>query len=540
MGAWVEGELDFHGANIAQDLVLAHCHIEKAPNFMRMNLNGSLILSGSQLTQGINAHGAKIAGSVFLRTQGQNRFKSHGEIRILGATIGGDLSCNGAQLEASEGQYALSADRAKITGGVFLQTTEQHRFESHGAIRFLGATIGSNLACNGAQLKGLKGQYALNTDQAKITGDVFLSTQGQHRFESHGEICLLGIAIGGSLDCTGAQLKALEGQAALNADRAKIAGSIFLRNGFRGEGKLSFISMRLNGIFQLVRSAPSVIDLSHAHIGFLETQPSAWAEGLRLDGFVYDGFRESSWNSKEYLNWLKKQVSSDYGSKDNPQAFKPQPWQQLISVLRKMGHDDVASDIAIAFQQRRYEIGKVVGFVPKSLHKLFGWLAGYGYKPLRLLGWMLGVCLFSATMYFCAAYYGIFTPSDPLVFQNSAYEAACRSYNPDGTERIINNADKNGNTHNWYTCGALMGEYTTFSPIAYSLDVILPLVDLGQEKAWGVYIATPKANGIDELFGHWPINHVTRLLVWFEIIFGWVASLMLVAVLTGLTERDKP
>ncbi len=592
-GAWIKGILDLHGTVIASDLVLVNCHIADAPNFRGMNLNGSLIFSGSQLPKGLNADRAKIAGSVFLRATEQHRFESHGAIRLLGVTIGSNLSCNGAQLMAFEGQDALNSDRAEIAGSVFLRSTEQHRFESHGAIRFLAATIGGSLDCNGAQLMAFEGQGALNAGRAEIAGSVFLQSTEQHRFQSHGEIRLLGVTIGGDLSCNGAQLMAFEGQDTFNADGAEIAGgvflqsteqhrfeshgeirllgttiggdlscngaqlmafegqdalcaqgaviagNVFLRNGFRAEGVLSFISMLLDGVFQVERTAPILIDLSHAQISFLESQPSSWGEGLQLDGLIYDGFRESSWSGKDYLDWLKKQDVKDYGSKENPQTFKPQPWQQLISVLRKMGHDDIASDIAIAFQQRRYEIGKVAGFVPRFFHQVFGWLVGYGYKPLRLLWGMLGVWLFSATMYFCAGYHGIFTPSDPLVFQNSAYEQACRSYNLDGTERVINNADKNGNTHNWYTCGALVGEYTTFSPIAYSLDVILPLVDLGQEKAWGVYIATPKANGIHELFGHGSFNHAARFLVWCEILFGWIASLMLVAVLTGLTERDK-
>ena len=30
-------------------------------------------------------------------------------------------------------------------------------------------------------------------------------------------------------------------------------------------------------------------------------------------------------------------------------------------------------------------------------------------------------------------------------------------------------------------CKSLPAEYTTFSPLAYSLDILLPLVDLGQK-----------------------------------------------------------
>jgi hypothetical protein len=616
-GAWIEGVLDLYGAKVHSDLMFLSCHIAKAPNFRNMLLHGSLTLSGSILLEGIDANRAEIAGDVFLsrqgqnrfesqgqirllgitiggdlsfngarlnaikgqfalsadrakiaggiffRTEGQNRFESQGQIRLLGATIGGSLSCNGAQLKALEGKAALSADGAEIAGGVFFRTEGQHCFESQGEIRLLGATIGGSLSCNGAQLKALEGQAALSADRAKIGGSVFLSGQGQHRFESQGQIRFLGTSIGGNLGCTGAQLKAFEGQAALSADGAEIAGHVFLREGFNAEGGLTFVSAHVAGIFQLQTNQPvNTIDLSHANISFLQSVPNAWGVGVVLDGLVYDNLRAASWQSKDYIAWLNKQTATDLGGCDI-HSFKPQPWHQLIGVLRKIGHQDIATELAITYEQHRYAIGKVGAYQESSalsgsnslklrvnnffkhtnqyivmfLHATFGLFAGYGYKPLRLLWWMLGVWLFSATMYFCAAYHGIFTPSDPLVFQNESYESDCRSFDIDGTARTINNQDEKGVTHNWYTCAKLMGEYTTFSPVAYSLDVIFPLVDLGQEKTWGVYIATPRSN--DELLKHWSWNHAVRLLVWFEVLFGWMASLMLVAVLTGLTERDK-
>jgi hypothetical protein len=46
-------------------------------------------------------------------------FKADGEVNFLGATIGGDFKCSGAQFVHPEGQ-ALIADRAKIEGDVSL------------------------------------------------------------------------------------------------------------------------------------------------------------------------------------------------------------------------------------------------------------------------------------------------------------------------------------------------------------------------------------------------------------------------------------
>lgn len=483
-GAWITDELDLDGATIKKDLYLTFCHLEKSFFAVGTQFKGTLSLGGSLLSQGLILDRAQIAGSLLLRMNETTRFESLGPIRLLSTKIGGDLSCVGAKIEVQDRQFALSADQAEIVGSVYLRNDSSTSFESYGEVRFLGATIGGNLECDGARLKAHNKQYALNADSLQISGSVFL----RDKFESLGGIILVATNIKSGLVLTGLE-KPIE-----------------------------------------------AIDVSHSMVGFLETDFKAWGNEIELDGFMYDALRGISWQTNEYLAWLQKQSSQHYGSKIQSQNFKPQPWQQLIGVLRKMGHNDEARDIAIAFEQRRYGIGKISGGA-RPLHWLFGRLAGYGYKPLRLVGYMLAIWLSFAVCFWWAAYQGVFTPSDPLVFQNTTYDT-CRSVDTDSKNRTINNSEPAGKTNNWYTCGKLMGEYTTFSPLTYSLDVILPLVDLGQEKTWGTYIDTAKPNAFYELVAFTP-NHIIRLMVWFEIIFGWMASLMLVAVLTGLTDRKK-
>ena len=67
----------------------------------------------------------------------------------------------------------------------------------------------------------------------------------------------------------------------------------------------------------------------------------------------------------------------------------------------------------------------------------------------------------------------------------------------------------------------------------YSLDVILPIVDLQVEKDWGQYVSLN--NGT--------LNNFTRWIMWFEILFGLIYSLIysliLVAILSGLAKNEK-
>lgn len=487
-GAWIVETLDLIGATLNGNLTLVYCHFDQTPNMLGLMLNGSLNLQSSKLALGLRADGAKITGTVLLRSYQKHRFESLGEIRLHGAKIGGNLECDGASFNVPTSQIAIRADGAQISGSVFFRCNEEYQFESTGQVRLVGTNVGKGLDCSGAIFDVPKAEIALAADGVKISGGVFLIDIGHKKFES--------------------------------------------------KGIVRFTGANIDGILTLLNKANPIqsLDLSHCKVGILQSDAGAWGTDLALDGFTYDSLRGAHWQTSDYLTWLSKQRYADYGSIEEPKYFKPQPWQQLIRVLRKMGYNDEALDIAIAFEQRRYEIGKITGMA-KPLHWVFGKLAGYGYKPLRLVNVMIAIWLSFGLCFWLAAYQGVFTPSDPLVFQNSAYDT-CRSVDTAGKTRIINNLEPNQVTYNWFTCSKLMGEYTTFSPLTYSLDVILPLVDLGQEKTWGTYIDTAKSNAVSELLAFTP-NHIIRLMVWFEIIFGWMASLMLVAVLTGLTDRNK-
>lgn len=76
-------------------------------------------------------------------------------LRLLGASLT-TLSLHGCCLDCPRdangepvgNSYTLNADRLKTTGGVFLSTG----FRSRGQVRLLGATIGGGLDCSGAEM----------------------------------------------------------------------------------------------------------------------------------------------------------------------------------------------------------------------------------------------------------------------------------------------------------------------------------------------------------------------------------------------------
>lgn len=601
VGAWIEGPLILCGTVTPTDLSLRYSHFESSPEFDGADIRGGLYLSGS-LLPGLQANSAVIKRNFFL----DDGFTSTGEVRLLGAQIGGDLACRGSLLDGRDGN-ALSADGAVIKGSVFLDDG----FTATGQVRLVGVQIGGDLACTGAKLDG-KGDDALSADRAAIMGDVSLdngfTATGQVRllgsqiggtlackgakldgrdgdalsadgavikgsvflsdgFNATGQVRLLGVQIGGTLACRGAKLDGKDGSA-LSADRAVIKGSAFLDDGFVATGQitlhgaeiggnfecegakldgndgdaLSAAGMTVGGVFLLRDLVIPVngINLASASVGRLADDAASWGERLTLDGFVYGHLAGSApTDAQTRLSWLNKQHAMFTGA----ESFRPQPWKQLQSVLRNMGHAEDARQVAIAFEDR-LRSSNLVGQTPATwptlmraayrypaivLHFSFKALMGYGYRPMRLGIWMLTVWLVCAGVYWWAALQGVMAPSNPLVFQNLPTYQSCKNSQakPEAKNEI-----------NWYLCEDLPEEYTGFSPLAYSLDVLLPLVNLQQETDWAPLIPTPKGSWYQELFGHWTFKHIVRLVVWFEILFGWVASLLLVAVVSGLTKRS--
>lgn len=492
MGAWIEDELDLKGAVTASGLSLNRSYFESPPMFRGAEIAGTLTLSGSQVP-GLQAARLQCKGSLFM----SGGFTSIGPVRLRGVQIDGTLSCQGAQLDGKDG-YALLADDAVIKGNVFLSGG----FSSIGTVQLLGAEIDGNLECDGTQLNGKDG-YALLADGAVIKGNVSLSD----KFTAIGEVGLSGVRIYGNLECREARLDEKSGNA-LSCNGMHVTGSF---------------------IFYRLLSPVKGVSLASAKVGQLIDDEDSWGEELVLDGFVYEHLAwEASTDAATRLSWIKKQVPKFIQAKD----FKPQPWKQLQKVLHAMGHTEDARQVGIAFEDHLRAIGRIgqtpadwqtwrrtaYSHVAKAFHFSFKWLIGYGYRPLRLGAWMLGVWLVCAFVYWSAALQGVMAPSNPLVFQNMPQYESCKP--------------------NWYLCEALPEEYTGFSPLAYSLDVLLPLVNLQQEQDWAALIPTPKGSWYQEL-GNLSFKHFVRLVIWFEILFGWVASLLLVAVVSGLTKRSE-
>ncbi len=86
---------------------------------------------------------------------------------------------------------------------------------------------------------------SLNAERAKIKGTLSLN----NGFCCEGEVQLLGARIGSNLDCGAARFRNAAGKA-IRADRIRIRGSLFLRNAFVAEGEVRLLGAEVGGNFE--------------------------------------------------------------------------------------------------------------------------------------------------------------------------------------------------------------------------------------------------------------------------------------------------
>lgn len=595
-GAWIEGVLDLAGAESKGSLALFHSMLVEVPEFRDARIRGSLNLSGSQLPgffgdrlfcggalvlrdnllvtgevrllgaivngqfscsggqfqnvggNALSADRINVADSVYL----DEGFVAHGDVRLVGATIGGDFNCRGGSFN-NVGKDALSADRVRVGDEVYLD----NGFSAQGAVRLLDATISGNFSCGGGSFQNAGGP-AFAADRVKIGGDLSLN----RGFAAQGGVRFPGATVAGNFFCQGGSFQNTAGFA-LIADGVKVRGDLNLGSGFAAVGEVRFVGAEISGdlscrggsfensdgdalhcqsinvggafFFDTVETCIGAVDLTSGSVQNLVDDMKSWPAVIMLDGFRYNRLAGNSpITAKARLEWLDKQPAHDCGKDGKGEQFRPQPWLQLRNVLRAMGHYEAARDVGITFERRKRRcrlIGQtpetrcsvyrvVYGSAARWFHSLFGGLVDYGYRPVKLVLMVGFVWLVCTAAFYVGANNGYFAPRNPALYLNRRLSACART--------------ASGRPH-WRHCAAIPAEYPQFFPPIYALNVMLPVGNLGQEESWGPVM--PKRTGPIGIPLGW--GFVIQVLVWIETIFGWLASLILVAVASGLAKKDE-
>ena len=475
LGACIVGQFDLRHATIPVEMWLYRCVFATAPLLNGAHVTGSLSFPDCALP-GLQAEGLRVDGELAFNAG----CSLHGELRLTRAQIGRDLNCERMQQRPSTKfsgtlPCRFIADGAQIGGDLNMSGG----VDALGELRLRGMQVHGDLRASGARLaaeldpSGARG-VALNLDRAHIGGQLLLDAG----FSAAGQVRLQRAQIGGDLDATGAGFDAIGDAgwgdaAAVLLDRARIGGKLILQQ------------------LQRPLEGTSLID---ARVGSLVDDAQAWGTHHSLDGFTYQRFGDSApTDAMTRLGWLATQRARP-GAAD----FRPDPWRRVIRVLRRMGLDRSASDVAIGRERHLRRIGLIgagvapaLRWLPRTGHALWGALTGYGQRPLRLLLISAVLWLACAGAYWSAAEHGLLVAATP--------QPAVKAH-------------------------------TRLRPFAHSLDVMLPLLDLHEQRRWvpvlrdGAY-ATPAG--------------AVQLLTWAEALWGWLAAIALLAIATGATDRDR-
>jgi len=365
------------------------------------------------------------------------------------------------------------------------------------------------LECDGAQLTN-PNRIALDAEGAKIDDGLYL----REGFKAIGEVNLIGAAIGGDLDCDGAELSNPDGYG-LDAGRSTIAGGVYLRDHFKADGGVGFFASQVKSQFNWYNTLPAEhtwFDLRSAKVATLLDNESSWpVEGsLFLNGFTYDRIDEHSpVTAESRIRWLHRQPRD---------KFLPQPYEQLASVLRNMGHEREAR--AVVIEKNRDHARYLAKHGGKSRflahewwwYNVFGRLIGYGYAPSRAFFISIGMILFGWWRFHRGFEKKLITPRDEKAYKKDSPEI----FAGENDERVISD------------------DYPKFNALLYSMESFIPLVKFDQSSNW-----MPNANR-GKPCKLWRLRFTTggtlRAYLWFHIMAGWVLTSLWVGAITGLVK----
>jgi hypothetical protein len=477
----------------AATVFLRDADVEGKVRLSGAKISGHLECDGARLSnrseEAINANGLS-AASVFLRGT-----KVEGEVRLIHAQIRDTLECDNAHL-SNPGRCALNAESI-TTDNVFIRSN----LHVEGEVRLLYARIGGELDCRRANLSNPGGD-ALSADSLKA-GAVFLSGA-----KVEGNVRLLDAQISTQLSCRDAHLSN-PGGAALSAENMNTA-NVFL-SGTKVEGALRLSGAQISGdldcsgahlsngggialsaqgchvggklSFQLASRAVGKVDLAYAQLGTLADKLASWPKTFNLVGCSYRALEAKNRDPSQRLKWWLSQS----------EPFSPDIYSQLAEVYRRIGEEGYARQVAIAREEKRSHEPNLSWWV-RAWRRFFGFTVAYGYEPWRALGGLM--------VLFIVGWVSFTLPPAQAVMV----------YAPHNNRGPLNAA-------------APCENYPCFSPPIYTLDTLLPIIDLHQESNW-----VPAT--------HEPWGLLYETLTWLLIALGWLLTTAIVAGIGSVWRRE--
>jgi hypothetical protein len=382
-GARITGTLDVSGGEVASELRLERCVLDERPDFSNARVRQTRF--AACVLPGFDGGGLRVDG--FLSLSGS---RIDGEVRLMTAHLSGGFRMNHVRIHNPRG-YALWAGGLTVDAGAFVRNSE-----ITGGMRLTGARMMSGFFLEGTTLRSEDDRPVLDGENM-IVQDAMECSRG---FTAVGPVRLRSARINGTLSFDGGALLA-PGQRALHLSHARVEELILIpREPIQG-----------------------VVTLGHSTISVILDRMEVWPTELRLNGLTYEtlrGVRES-----RRLGWVSR----------DPEGFRPQPYEQLATWLRRIGRDDLARRCQLAKQRARR---RHLNPVSRLWGLLLDWTVGYGYRPWIAAVWLVLLITFGTV---------VFGHHHPQTLRQP-------------------------------------GERPHFHAFIYTLDLMLPIETFGQRSAW--------------------------------------------------------
>ncbi|MBQ0883468.1 oxidoreductase [Streptomyces sp. RM72] len=444
-GAHITGRLDLGFTDVAAPILLTDCRFDEAPLLrgartrqlvIRDCTLPGLVADTAQIDGRLVVSGCHLTGPLVL-----NRTQINGELDLRDTRIGvpGAGTEAGTSTGTGAGAEAISAIHAQVAGDALCTN-----LAVEGTFRLSGASIEGEFDLEGASLRA-PGANALDAYHVRIAED-FTFHPG---FTAEGRIILTGATVAAAIGFCGARLSN-PGDIALEAVDVTVARNFDLGLGLRVDGAVKLdgthvgteLSLRdaelthKNGTALSLRATQAretdlrtrrpidgAVDARNARLGTLYDAQDTWPADLRLADATYETLAFPL-PATERVHWLRRTTG----------AYLPQPYEQLASTYRRLGHEDEARTVLLAKQRHRRSTlpphTRLWGHVQDAA-------VGYGYRPLRAGLWLLALLACGAL------YFTLHTPAplDP-------------------------------------------GKAPPFNAVFYTLDLLVPIITFGQDNAF--------------------------------------------------------
>lgn len=356
------------------------------------------------------------------------RLQVTGDLHLPQCVVGGGIRLTDAQIgtDLLLNQLTVRRDRhsrAITADGLTVgQDVDAELMRVTGEFSLRSARIGGRLSLRGSTLRNPYGRYALNAARVTVEHTLYLSA-GWNAMEG---------SPGDTRPPAGVATRDFVCEGGLRLDDGRFGNAVIISRARFRLGEDQQVSLRRIQTPEL-RFAPGapptgIVSLAGARVGKLADAPVSWpaAGRLSLRGFSYEGLTPlADFPLRSRIAWLHAATPE----------YSPEPYERLAAALRESGEDAEAREVLLAKQRRRRETLPVAG-------RVWGWLqdvtVGYGYRPGRAAVWM-------AVLWALGAVWFAVHPAPP----------------PAGADYLPH-----------------------WSPALYALDLLLPVIDLGQDNAW--------------------------------------------------------